>query len=231
MKGARRSGLLGSVGEPDDADAVGQRRPATGHHDPGGEQARRQDRVGRLPGRELARSDLRVRLPGEHRRLAVLRVPAAPGAGRLHRARPGDPLQSRRDHLCLHTEAGSDLLGRQSRHARRCGVQSRAQHRHEPGRLLRRGVQPCAVDRGDRLEPGHDHAQGARLLAAGRARLTARDGHREGLRQAAGEELRHPGRQHHVHGSLQAPVVQARGGRRSGSQRQLLELGGQAPGW
>ena len=79
------------------------------------------------------------------------------------------------------------------------GLQPRAPD--EPGfrRLLRPGLQPGEVDRGDRSRPGDHLAQAARLLAGGRAVLDGRHHHGEELRHQAGQELRDAGRRHHVH--------------------------------
>src|SRR6185437_5752378 len=178
-----------------------------GRDHPGGNQTGAVGDLGGLPGRQLAGSHLRIRLPGEHGRFADVRIAAAPGAGRRAEARPGHRVVPVPDHDGVHAAAGGQVLGRSTCDTRRRGVQPGPEHRPQARRVLRPRVQPGELDRGDRIQPGDDHPQAARLLAGRRARLDARHHHREELRPAAGQELRHPGRQDHVHRRVHVQVV------------------------
>ena len=71
--------------------------------------------LGGLPRRQLARPDLRVRLPGEHRRLADVRVAAAAGAGRLDRPGPGHVSDAVADQARVHDQARRPSSGTATR--------------------------------------------------------------------------------------------------------------------
>ncbi len=65
---------------------------------------------------------------------------------------------------------------------------------------------------------------------ARRARLDAGNRHREGVRAEAGQEVRDPVGQHHVHRRVQVQVVRARRRRHRGAEHALLAALGQAAG-
>ena len=199
-------------------------------HHPGRQPAGLVGRLGGVPGRQLARPDLRLRLPGEHGGLADVRVPAPAGAGRRPPAGPGHGHAPERDHGGIHPQVRDDVLGRPSGHPRRRGVQPGSGGRHQARRVLHAGLPAGEVDRRDRLEPGHDHPEAAGLLAGRRARLDAGHHRREERRAAAGQELRHAGREDHVLGPVHAQVVDAGGRRRGRAQPALLEHLGPYPG-
>ena len=136
---------------------------------------------------------------------------------------PGHRRQPLPHHHGVHAAAGGEVLGWPPGDPRRRGLQPGPQHRPRARRVLPAGVQPGEVDRGDRVEPGDDHPQAARLLAGGRTRLDAGHRHREGLRAEAGQELRHPGRVDHVHRRVHVQVLEPGRGRGRGPQPALLE--------
>ena len=156
-----------------------------------------------------------------------MRVAAAAEAGRRDRARPGQPQHSQPENARLHHQPEGQLLGRPPGHPGRRRLQPGPPDEPQPGRFLQPGIQPGQDDRADRPGPGHDHPEPARLLAGGRAVVDGRGRHREGLRAAGGQELRHPGRRHHVHRAVPAEVLvpQRRGRRR----RQPALLAGNDP--
>jgi predicted amidohydrolase YtcJ len=145
---------------------IGHRRQRVPHSGADHHHARRDDdravrHLGGLPGRELARPDLRVRLPGEHRHLADVRVAAAPGPGRRAAARPGDPHHPVPHPAGVHHRSGREVLGRPPGDPGRRRVQPGPQHQPEAGRVLRGVVQPGRVHPGHRGQPGDDHAPAA----------------------------------------------------------------------
>ena len=151
--------------------------------------------VGCLPGRELARPDLRLRLPGEHRHLAHVRVAARARrpTARSARAWRRSPTRRRRSWCSRSSRAASSGTATRSRAA---DVVYSLDRQMDPayGGFYGAGVQPGAVDHGHRQRPGDDHAEAARLLARGRAGLDGRRRHPEELRGEGRQELRHAGR-------------------------------------
>ena len=155
--------------------------------------------------------------------LADVRVAAPAGARRLAAARPRERRQPLPHHHGVHAAARGEVLGRPPGDLRRRGLQPGPQHRPQARRVLLTGVRPGQVDRRDRVGPGDDHPQAARLLAGRRARLDTGHHHREGLRPEAGQELRHPGRVDHVHRRVHVQVLESGRGRDRGPQPALLE--------
>ena len=183
--------------------------------------------MGHLSRGQHARSDLRLRLSGEHGHLLDVRVVAVAAARRIDRTGYHDAHPAGRRDDGVHGARRGHLLGRITAHCRRHRVQPAARDGPDPRRLLRRSLRSGGVDQGHRAERGDDRALAARLLPRGRAGVDARHHRVEGVRRGAGRGVRHARRRNDVHWPVPVRLVERRRPPHGHQIRRLLEWGRQ----